>query len=254
MTTRHSESLGSFFVRPPRGGGGRGTSPRHLSVALVAGSNHAALFSGRGCRLARILAQSWAWPGPTPARAGMPESTAFAQPSAPGIVVVRALPPATAAWTTPTSCRTAPVSHGTGRYRRRAHMSHRGICRAAPRSWRTAWYADLHIYATTEPERYLPTFGRALSITRSGCLPATMRALLARICGVVVDVQWPVVSSPGPLLSAGPIAGWGPRTFTTTRALGRWVSPTSPDRRRGRRTGRLMRRSEGDRIGDRWRT
>ncbi|CKR47463.1 Uncharacterised protein [Mycobacterium tuberculosis] len=156
-----------------------------------------------------------------------------------------------------------------GIYRRRgAHGDHRGIQRAAQDRGGTARTPDLHIrhHRTGEgtaddsvAHSSLPV-PAAAAAHYAGVARADLRAggRRRRRCGVPVGDPGRRRFPTGYALGAGPIAGWGrghPRDLHPgAGAAG--CHRRRPDRRRGRRTGRLRcgRIVRGDRIGDRWRT
>lgn len=185
-----------------------------LSVALDAGRiNHAYLFSGpRGCgktSSARILARSLnCAQGPTANPCGVCESCVSLAPNAPGSIDVVELDAASHGGVDDTRelrdrAFYAPVQ---SRYRvfivDEAHMVTTAGFNALLKIVEEPPEHLIFIFATTEPEKVLPTIrSRTHHYPFRLLPPRTMRALLARICeqeGVVVDdAVYPLVIRAG---------------------------------------------------------
>jgi DNA polymerase-3 subunit gamma/tau len=174
-----------------------------LSIALAAGRiNHAYLFSGpRGCgktSSARILARSLnCAQGPTATPCGVCESCIALAPNAPGSIDVVELDAASHGGVDDTRELRDRAFYAPAQSRYRvfiideAHMVTTAGFNALLKIVEEPPEHLIFIFATTEPEKVLPTIrSRTHHYPFRLLPPRTMRALIARICeqeGVVVD-------------------------------------------------------------------
>lgn len=185
-----------------------------LSVALQAGRiNHAYLFSGpRGCgktSSARILARSLnCEQGPTPTPCGVCDSCQALAPNAPGSIDVVELDAASHGGVDDTRELRDRAFYAPAQSRYRvfivdeAHMVTTAGFNALLKIVEEPPEHLIFIFATTEPEKVLPTIrSRTHHYPFRLLSPRTMRALIGRICeqeGVVVDeAVYPLVIRAG---------------------------------------------------------
>jgi DNA polymerase-3 subunit gamma/tau len=185
-----------------------------LSIALAAGRiNHAYLFSGpRGCgktSSARILARSLnCAQGPTATPCGVCESCIALAPNAPGSIDVVELDAASHGGVDDTRELRDRAFYAPAQSRYRvfiideAHMVTTAGFNALLKIVEEPPEHLIFIFATTEPEKVLPTIrSRTHHYPFRLLPPRTMRALIARICeqeGVVVDdAVYPLVIRAG---------------------------------------------------------
>jgi len=185
-----------------------------LSIALAAGRiNHAYLFSGpRGCgktSSARILARSLnCAQGPTATPCGVCESCVALAPNAPGSIDVVELDAASHGGVDDTRELRDRAFYAPAQSRYRvfiideAHMVTTAGFNALLKIVEEPPEHLIFIFATTEPEKVLPTIrSRTHHYPFRLLPPRTMRALIARICeeeGVVVDdAVYPLVIRAG---------------------------------------------------------
>ncbi len=185
-----------------------------LSVALQAGRiNHAYLFSGpRGCgktSSARILARSLnCEQGPTPTPCGVCDSCQALAPNAPGSIDVVELDAASHGGVDDTRELRDRAFYAPAQSRFRvfivdeAHMVTTAGFNALLKIVEEPPEHLIFIFATTEPEKVLPTIrSRTHHYPFRLLPPRTMRALIGRICeqeGVVVDeAVYPLVIRAG---------------------------------------------------------
>ncbi|KQH76784.1 DNA polymerase III subunit gamma/tau [Mycobacterium gordonae] len=185
-----------------------------LSVALQAGRiNHAYLFSGpRGCgktSSARILARSLnCEQGPTPTPCGVCDSCQALAPNAPGSIDVVELDAASHGGVDDTRELRDRAFYAPAQSRYRvfivdeAHMVTTAGFNALLKIVEEPPEHLIFIFATTEPEKVLPTIrSRTHHYPFRLLPPRTMRALIGRICeqeGVVVDeAVYPLVIRAG---------------------------------------------------------
>jgi DNA polymerase-3 subunit gamma/tau len=185
-----------------------------LSIALDAGRiNHAYLFSGpRGCgktSSARILARSLnCAQGPTATPCGVCESCVALAPNAPGSIDVVELDAASHGGVDDTRELRDRAFYAPAQSRYRvfivdeAHMVTTAGFNALLKIVEEPPEHLIFIFATTEPEKVLPTIrSRTHHYPFRLLPPRTMRALIARICeqeGVVVDdAVYPLVIRAG---------------------------------------------------------
>jgi DNA polymerase III subunit gamma/tau len=185
-----------------------------LSIALDAGRiNHAYLFSGpRGCgktSSARILARSLnCVQGPTATPCGVCESCVALAPNAPGSIDVVELDAASHGGVDDTRELRDRAFYAPAQSRYRvfiideAHMVTTAGFNALLKIVEEPPEHLIFIFATTEPEKVLPTIrSRTHHYPFRLLPPRTMRALIARICeqeGVVVDdAVYPLVIRAG---------------------------------------------------------
>ncbi|OSC40229.1 DNA polymerase III subunits gamma/tau [Mycobacterium decipiens] len=185
-----------------------------LSIALDAGRiNHAYLFSGpRGCgktSSARILARSLnCAQGPTANPCGVCESCAALAPNAPGSIDVVELDAASHGGVDDTRELRDRAFYAPAQSRYRvfivdeAHMVTTAGFNALLKIVEEPPEHLIFIFATTEPEKVLPTIrSRTHHYPFRLLPPRTMRALLARICEqervVVDDAVYPLVIRAG---------------------------------------------------------
>lgn len=185
-----------------------------LSVALQAGRiNHAYLFSGpRGCgktSSARILARSLnCEQGPTPTPCGVCDSCQALAPNAPGSIDVVELDAASHGGVDDTRELRDRAFYAPAQSRYRvfivdeAHMVTTAGFNALLKIVEEPPEHLIFIFATTEPEKVLPTIrSRTHHYPFRLLPPRTMRSLISRICeqeGVVVDeAVYPLVIRAG---------------------------------------------------------
>ena len=185
-----------------------------LSIALAAGRiNHAYLFSGpRGCgktSSARILARSLnCVQGPTATPCGVCESCVALAPNAPGSIDVVELDAASHGGVDDTRELRDRAFYAPAQSRYRvfivdeAHMVTTAGFNALLKIVEEPPEHLIFIFATTEPEKVLPTIrSRTHHYPFRLLPPRTMRALIARICeeeGIVVDdAVYPLVIRAG---------------------------------------------------------
>ena len=185
-----------------------------LSIALTAGRiNHAYLFSGpRGCgktSSARILARSLnCVQGPTATPCGVCESCVALAPNAPGSIDVVELDAASHGGVDDTRELRDRAFYAPAQSRYRvfivdeAHMVTTAGFNALLKIVEEPPEHLIFIFATTEPEKVLPTIrSRTHHYPFRLLPPRTMRALIARICeeeGIVVDdAVYPLVIRAG---------------------------------------------------------
>ncbi len=219
-----------------------------LSTALAAGRvNHAYLFSGpRGCgktSSARILARSLNCEhGPTPTPCGVCESCVALAPNGPGSIDVVELDAASHGGVDDTRELRDRAFYAPAQSRYRvfivdeAHMVTTAGFNALLKIVEEPPEHLIFVFATTEPEKVLPTIrSRTHHYPFRLLPPRTMRALLERICaqeGIVVDdAVYPLViraggGSPRDTISvldqllAGSEVGPGGDRISYQRALG----------------------------------
>ena len=221
-----------------------------LSTALAAGRiNHAYLFSGpRGCgktSSARILARSLnCEQGPTPTPCGVCDSCVALAPNGPGSVDVVELDAASHGGVDDTRELRDRAFYAPAQSRYRifiideAHMVTTAGFNALLKIVEEPPEHLIFVFATTEPEKVLPTIrSRTHHYPFRLLAPRTMRALLERICAhedvTVDDAVYPLVIRAGggsprdTLVGARPAAGRC-RRATGSPTRGRWRCLAQP--------------------------
>ena len=235
-----------------------------LSTALSAGRiNHAYLFSGpRGCgktSSARILARSLnCEQGPTPTPCGVCDSCVALAPNGPGSVDVVELDAASHGGVDDTRELRDRAFYAPAQSRYRifivdeAHMVTTAGFNALLKIVEEPPDHLIFVFATTEPEKVLPTIrSRTHHYPFRLLAPRTMRALLERICAqedvTVDDAVYPLVIRAGGGSPRDTLVGARPAAGRCRREPGHVPAGAGAARRDGRRADRRRRRRAGRR-------